>query len=215
MTILRFIIIYVVILALGMAAALLGVPQVVSLSVFSAIAIILVGGYMYSMTGAKNTKWPLFAIKIQKKSPMFSYIFAMRDGTKEDELEAVALIEKKVKNQETVLDYQFLRALRLNDLKGAKAVISSMKTSPRKRFNIAIHDAASKKYGVARSHKLDYMWMEHYIEAYIALTQHNKEHYIEFMEKAIEDSKGLQKLTNESILARDLREWQEHPRKRK
>ncbi|GEK33562.1 hypothetical protein [Kurthia sibirica] len=215
MTILRFIIIYVVILALGMLAAVLGVPQAVSLSVFTAVAIILVVSYMYAMTGAKDSKWPLLAIRFQKKSPMFAYIFALRDGTLEDELEAVSLIEKKVKNQETVLDYQFLRALRLNDLSGAKAIISTMKTSPRKRFNIAIHDAANKKYGVARSHKLDFIWMEYYIEAYIALVQHNKEKYIEFMEKAIEETKGLQKLTNESTYARDLREWQDRPKSKK
>lgn len=207
MTILKFVVIYVIVLGLGLGAAALGVPQSVSIWTFTIIAIVLVVGYMIAMTGTKNTKLTLFAIKFQKKSPMFAHTLAIKNGTLEDELAAVELIEKKVKNEETVLDYQFLRALRLNDLAGARAIISNMKTSPRKRFDIAILDAASKKYGVARNYKLDFIWMEYYVEAYIANMQGNKAKYEEFMHKTIEETKGLQRLTNESIYERDLREW--------
>ncbi|MEG0381342.1 MAG: hypothetical protein RR603_06555 [Kurthia sp.] len=215
MTIVRFLLIYVVVLALGVGATALGVPQTVSLTVFSFLAMAIVIGYMYSMTSAKNTKWTLRAISFQKKSPMFAYIFAVRDGDLTDELEAIERIEKKVKNPQTVLDYQFIKAMRLGDLNGAKVIIGTMKTSPRKRFNIAIHEAAAKKYGVARSYKLDFFWMEHYVEACIANVQGNKEKYEEYMKLAIDDSKGLQRLTNESLYARDLREWEKkHPRKK-
>lgn len=215
MTILRFIIIYVVVLGLGLGAVAIGIPQNVALWTFTIIAIVLIVGYMVAMTGTKNTKLTLFAIKFQKKSPMFAHTLALKYGTLEDELAAIELVEKKVKNEETVLDYQFLRALRLNDLAGARAIISNMKTSPRKRFDIAILDAASKKYGIARNYKLDFIWMEFYVEAFIANMQGNKEKYEEYMLKTIEETKGLQRLTNEAIYERDLREWDQVHDKRK
>lgn len=215
MTILKFIIVYVVVLALGMGAVLIGIPQTVALWTFTIIAIVVIVGYMIAMTGTKNTKLTLFAMKLQKNSPMFIHTLAMKNGDLQDELAAIQVIEKKVKNEDTVLDYQFVRALRLNDLAGAKAIISNMKTSPRKRFNIALLEAASKKFGVARNYKLDFIWMEYYVEAYIANLQGNKEKYTEYMLKTIEETKGLQRVTNEAIYERDLREWDAVHDKRK
>ncbi|GEK31462.1 hypothetical protein KZO01_17710 [Kurthia zopfii] len=217
MNILKFVVIYVVVLVLGIGAVALGVPQTVALTFFTVTAIVLVIAYMYAMTSTRNTKLTKFAIKFQKKSPMFAYVLAVQDGTLEDELAAIALVEKKVKNEETVLDYQFLRALRLNNLTEAKQIVSTMKTSPRKRFNIAILEAALGKYGVARGLSLDFIWMEYYVEAYVANMQGNKEKYEEFMQKTIDETKGLQKLTNEALYQRDLREWDANhqPKKRK
>jgi len=216
MNILKFIAIYVIVLVLGIGAVALGVPQTAALTFFTVGAIVLVIAYMYAMTSTRNTKLTKFAIKFQKKSPMFAYVIAVQDGTLEDELAAIELVEKKVKNEETVLDYQFLRALRLNNLTEAKQIVSSMKTSPRKRFNIAILEAALGKYGVARGLSLDFIWMEYYVEAYVANMQGNKEKYEEFMQKTIDETKGLQKLTNEALYARDLREWEEkHPAKKR
>lgn len=215
MRILNFIIIYVVVLALGMGAIALGVPQTAALWFFTIAAIVLVIGYMYAMTSTKNTKLTLFAIKFQKRSPMFAYVFAIKDGTLEDELEAIELVKKKVKNPETVYDYEFLGYIRQKDLVNAYEIIKQMKSSPRKRLNIAIYEAEAGKYGMARSHDLDFIWMEDYIEAYVANLQGNKERYEEYMQKTIEGTKGLQRLTNEAIYARDLREWDAAHQKKK
>lgn len=186
----------------------LKVPTEYSLAFFIILTIAIVSYYAYTMTSSKRTKAILRQVRFQKRNPIYAHILAIKEGTKEDEIEALdRLIKKNKKYDDGRMDYEFQRAVRLGDLASAKKIVNSMKNGPLKSYNLAYVEALAGKYGVARNQPFYQPWMIHCIEAVIAKKQNNKERYQSEMEQAVEESKGIQRLINQVTLEKTLKEW--------
>ena len=208
MNILKLLLFYVIILGIGGIFTWLNVPTTYSLLFFIFLAIAVVGYYAYTMTASKKTNAILRQVRFQKSNPIYAHILAIKEGTKEDEIEALdKLIKKNKNNHDGRMDYEFQRAVRLGDFAGAKKIADSMKNGPLKSYNQAYAEALAGKYGVARNKPFYQCWMKHSIEAVIAKKQNNKERYQSEMEQAVEESKGIQRLTNQVTLEKTLKEW--------
>ncbi|MGM9966087.1 MULTISPECIES: hypothetical protein [unclassified Rummeliibacillus] len=208
MNILKLLLFYVIILGIGGIFTWLNVPTTYSLLFFIFLAIAVVGYYAYTMTASKKTNAILRQVRFQKSNPIYAHILAIKEGTKEDEIEALdKLIKKNKNNHDGRMDYEFQRAVRLGDFAGAKKIADSMKNGPLKSYNQAYAEALAGKYGVARNKPFYQSWMKHSIEAVIAKKQNNKERYQSEMEQAVEESKGIQRLTNQVTLEKTLKEW--------
>lgn len=208
MNILRLLLFYFVVLAIGGIFTWLKVPTNYSIAFFVILAIGLVGYYAYTMTSSKNTKAILRQVRYQKNNPTYAYILAIKNGTKEDEIAALDRLIKKFKNQlDGRMDYEFQRAVRLGDIASAKNIANSMKNGPLKTYNVAYAEALSGKYGIARQQTFLQPWMKHSIEAIIAKKQKNRDRYQSEMELAIENSKGIQRLINQVTCEKNLKEW--------
>ncbi|WP_102691808.1 hypothetical protein [Rummeliibacillus pycnus] len=208
MNILRLLIFYLIALGIGAIFIWLKVPTNFSVAFFTILAVAIIGYYAFIMTSSKNTKAILRQARYQKSNPTYAYAFAIKDGTKEDEIEALDRLIKKYKNQPDGLsDYQFKRAVRLGDLASAGEIVNSMKNGPLKTYNMAYFEALLGKYGKARNHPFLQSWMSHSIEAVIAKKQHKLDRYKEEMQQAIEQSKGIQRLMNQVTYEKTLKEW--------
>ncbi|MGG0658487.1 hypothetical protein [Rummeliibacillus pycnus] len=208
MNILRLLFFYLIVLGIGAIFIWLKVPTSFSIAFFTILAVAIVGYYAFTMTSSKNTKAILRQARYQKSNPTYAYAFAIKDGTKEDEIEALDRLIKKFKNQpDGQKDYEFQRAVRLGELSNARDIVNSMKNGPLKSYNTAYVEALSGKYGNARNHPFYQPWMSHSIEAVIAQKQHKLERYKEEMQLAIDQSRGIHRLMNQVKFEKTLKEW--------
>lgn len=208
MNILRLLLFYLVVLGLGALFTWMKVPPNYSIAFFVVLAVAIVGYYAFTITSSKNTKAILRQVRYQKNNPTYAHVLAIKDGSKEDEIEALDRLIKKFKKQpDGRMDYEFQRAVRLDDITTAKNIANSMKHGPLKTYNVAYAEALTGKYGMARNKTFLQPWMKHSIEAVIAKKQNNKERYQSEMEQAVEMSKGLQKLINQVTCEKTLKEW--------
>lgn len=208
MSLIRLLIFYVIVIGIGTIFIYLKVPTNYTIIFFAILAVAIVGYYAYTMTASKNTKAILRQIRSQKNNPTYAYVLAIKEGTKEEEIEALdRLINKYKKLAEGRLDYEFTRAARVGDLTEARKIIKSMKNGPLKTYNTAYVEALSGKYGIARDNTFVHPWMSHIIEGVIAQKQKNLDRYKSEMQLAVENSKGLQRLINQATFEKGLREW--------
>ena len=208
MNILRLLLFYVIVFGIGSIFIWLKVPANISLAFFVILAVAMIGYYAFTMTSSKNTKAILRQVRNQKRNPTYAYIMAIKEGTKEDEINALDKLIKKYKNQpDGQKDYEFTRAVRLGNLKVAKEIVNSMTNGPLKTYNTAYIEALSGKYGVARNHPFLQPWMPHRIEAEIAKKQNKLDRYKEEMQLAVENSKGIQRAINHVTLEKTVKEW--------
>lgn len=188
---------YVVILglAVGIISAIYDWPFSVSISIIGVFAFCSIGYMYYVAFVSTNLKIIKKYIVKHKKDPMLNYILVLENGTKEEEIKAMDRIIAHYKQPVIKHTYEMNRAIRLGDFELADQYADKLMNTPNGPYGKASIASLLGNRDQARRYPLKKEWMEHAVEAQLAIAKNNSEEFDQFAAKAVERAKGLQRFT--------------------
>ncbi|MGE7835573.1 hypothetical protein [Viridibacillus arvi] len=200
----KFIFLFLFFILVSFILGLLNAPTWIVMTINAIAGIAVIYDHIHTVKFSKNAKKIVRTMKYQKKNPFFAYVLAVKEGTLEDELREIERVMARYKQPDLRNSLEFTKNYRLNDYDKAIQFAKKIEKEPLKNFYLAIVDVLQKDYVKARSYTFAQKWMNHAIEAEIALQLKNIENYKKHMQQVIEESKGMQLILNQATFEKEL-----------
>lgn len=180
---------------LGVITGILGWSFWVPLGFIGVLAVFNFVYTLYIMFKSQNLATIEKFIRKNKRNPIYGFILELKEGSKEDVINKVALIIKRYKQPFIKHSYSFTRAILLQEYEIAKDHAKQIESHPNGQYSLALVAALEgEKNTLNKSFK--YEWMREAVAAVYYFTKHDLDAYQLYRDKAISASYGIQHFSN-------------------
>ncbi|WP_313893275.1 hypothetical protein [Psychrobacillus sp.] len=196
MKFLRFLLIFLVGVALTVVLLMLEIPiWIIYGSIVVLYLLIMMGPQMFTIYKSNNLKRIERYLNENKRKPIFAYPLAIQDGNQEKIIQAVQAILMKYKQPYVQEVYKTNLALHEHHVSKIEQLAKQISKDPLRTYYIAYAEALKGNFDEARTLKanLKQQWMPHAIEALIAKQNDDMLTFRTHANTSIEHARGVQK----------------------
>lgn len=195
-------------LVISILFAVMEWPLWIAFALFVIIAGMEIPIMLYAMYFSQNLQQITKYVDQQQEMPVFAYMHQLREGTKEDQLEAIEAVLAKYKQPQVQAVYGANKAIMLDEFTKARRLAEPIASSEIGQYTLALIEAVQGNREEAKRYSLQKEWMKASIEANLAYIEKDRETFEREAQKAINNAKGIQYYSNTYVFKRMRDEWQ-------
>nr|WP_106779812.1 hypothetical protein [Lysinibacillus timonensis] len=151
------------------------------------------GEMLYLLYGTKNMKKVEKFLEGKRNEPIYAFVYAQANGTKEEQLASIEGILKKYTQQNVQYHYRFIREMLNKDYTAALEEADHIGKEPIMSYSKALVFATQGNKEQALTYHLPNKWMSEAILATIAKVENNEADFKTHKENAIQAARGIQR----------------------
>lgn len=195
-------------LVISILFAVMEWPLWIAFALFVIIAGMEIPIMLYAMYFSQNLQQITKYVDQQQEMPVFAYMHQLREGTKENQLEAIDAVLAKYKQPQVQAVYGANKAIMLDEFGKARRLAKPISSSEIGQYTLALIEAVQGNREQAKRYSLQKEWMKASIEANLAYIEKDREAFEREAQKAINNAKGIQYYSNTYVFKRMRDEWQ-------
>ena len=195
-------------LVISILFAVMEWPLWIAFALFVIIAGMEIPIMLYAMYFSQNLQQITKYVDQQQEMPVFAYMHQLREGTKENQLEAIDAVLAKYKQPQVQAVYGANKAVMLDEFGKARRLAEPISSSEIGQYTLALIEAVQGNREQAKRYSLQKEWMKASIEANLAYIEKDGEAFEREAQKAINNAKGIQYYSNTYVFKRMRDEWQ-------
>ncbi|WP_413363296.1 hypothetical protein [Lysinibacillus sp. 3P01SB] len=195
-------------LVISILFAVMEWPLWIAFALFVIIAGMEIPIMLYAMYFSQNLQQITKYVDQQQEMPVFAYMHQLREGTKENQLEAIDAVLAKYKQPQVQAVYGANKAIMLDEFGKARRLAEPISSSEIGQYTLALIEAVQGNREQAKRYSLQKEWMKASIEANLAYIEKDREAFEREAQKAINNAKGIQYYSNTYVFKRMRDEWQ-------
>lgn len=195
-------------LVISILFAVMEWPLWIAFALFVIIAGMEIPIMLYAMYFSQNLQQITKYVDQQQEMPVFAYMHQLREGTKENQLEAIDAVLAKYKQPQVQAVYGANKAIMLDEFGKARRLAEPISSSEIGQYTLALIEAVQGNREEAKRYSLQKEWMKASIEANLAYIEKDREAFEREAQKAINNAKGIQYYSNTYVFKRMRDEWQ-------
>ncbi len=195
-------------LVISILFAVMEWPLWIAFALFVIIAGMEIPIMLYAMYFSQNLQQITKYVDQQQEMPVFAYMHQLREGTKENQLEAIDAVLAKYKQPQVQAVYGANKAIMLDEFGKARRLAEPIASSEIGQYTLALIEAVQGNREQAKRYSLQKKWMKASIEANLAYIEKDREAFEREAQKAINNAKGIQYYSNTYVFKRMRDEWQ-------
>lgn len=195
-------------LVISILFAVMEWPLWIAFALFVIIAGMEIPIMLYAMYFSQNLQQITKYVDQQQEMPVFAYMHQLREGTKENQLEAIDAVLAKYKQPQVQAVYGANKAIMLDEFGKARRLAEPISSSEIGQYTLALIEAVQGNREQTKRYSLQKEWMKASIEANLAYIEKDREAFEREAQKAINNAKGIQYYSNTYVFKRMRDEWQ-------
>jgi hypothetical protein len=190
------IVLFFVAIGIGIVGAIIGWELSTVIIIIVTLTLLNIGSYLYIILNSKNVKRLEKIVESNKKDPMYSYLFALKNEDVNGAVEHLETLMKKYKKTTNYNAYGFIKEILLNNFDGARQHAEDIGNTPIGKYSLAVVDAYEGNGEQHFDTSFSKPWMVDAIKATHYYINGDRQLYENHRDLVIAQSKGIQLLSN-------------------